>query len=238
MVKTLKVSKQPDGLPEIFYSVQGEGVYIGRPSVFLRLALCNLSCDWCDTKYTWDWDKYDRRQQILNMTNEEIRTEILKHNCQYLVVTGGEPMLQQNQLLPLVQNLKNMGFSIEIETNGTILPDRRFVHFIDHWSVSPKLRNSGNPRRSREIVDCYKFFASYPLSHFKYVVQDSNDFAEIQTIIHRYNIASNKVVLMPQAQDSEALIQRSKWLVELCKAHGFIFSTRLQILLWGNKRGI
>ena len=148
MVKTLKVSKQPDGLPEIFYSVQGEGVYIGRPSVFLRLALCNLSCDWCDTKYTWDWDKYDRRQQILNMTNEEIRTEILKHNCQYLVVTGGEPMLQQHQLLPLVQNLKNTGFSIEIETNGTILPDQRFVHFIDHWSVSPKLRNSASWSRS------------------------------------------------------------------------------------------
>ena len=238
MKNILKVSRQPDGLPEIFYSVQGEGVHIGRPAVFLRLALCNLSCNWCDTKYTWDWDKYDPTQQITDMTHEEIRTEILKHNCQYLVITGGEPMLQQSQLVPLVQDLKNAGLFLEIETNGTILPDQKLVHFIDHWSVSPKLTNSGNPRRSREIADCYKFFASCPLCHFKYVVQDSNDFAEIRTTMRRYNLTSSKVVLMPQAQDSETLIQRSKWLVELCKAHGFIFSTRLQILLWDNKRGV
>ena len=238
MEKTLKVSRQPDGLPEIFYSVQGEGVYIGRPAVFLRLALCNLSCNWCDTKYTWDWDKYDPIHQITDMTHEEIRTEILRHNCQYLVITGGEPMLQQSQLVPLVQDLKNEGFFLEIETNGTILPNQRLVNLIDHWSVSPKLENSGNSRASREIAECYSFFASSPLCHFKYVVQDNNDFAELQATMRTYNLNSSRIILMPQAQDLKALIQRGKWLVELCKTHGCIFSTRLQILLWGDKRGV
>ncbi len=60
----LKVSVQPDGNPEIFYSIQGEGVNIGVPTVFLRLALCNLKCDWCDTKYTWDWDHYEYEKDV------------------------------------------------------------------------------------------------------------------------------------------------------------------------------
>jgi len=172
------------------------------------------------------------------MTQEEVLKEILRHDCQYLVITGGEPMLQQSQLVALVQDLKNKGCFLEIETNGTILPDQRLVNFIDHWSVSPKLENSGNPRASREIAECYKFFASSSLCHFKYVVQDSNDFEEIRTMMRTHNLTSSRIILMPQAQDSEALIQRGKWLVELCKTHGFIFSTRLQILLWNNKRGV
>ena len=211
---------------------------MGRPAVFLRLALCNLSCSWCDTKYTWDWERHDPTQQIANMTQEEVLKEILKHDCKYLVITGGEPMLQQSQLVTLVQDLKNKGYFLEIETNGTILPDQRLVNIIDHWSVSPKLEYSGNSRASREIAKCYKFFASSPLCHFKFVVKDNKDFSEVQTIMRTYTLTSNKIILMPQAQDSEALIQGGKWLVELCKAHGLIFSTRLQIILWGNKRGV
>ena len=54
----LKVSRKPDGSPEIFYSIQGEGANVGKPAVFLRMGLCNLKCSWCDTKYTWDWEEY------------------------------------------------------------------------------------------------------------------------------------------------------------------------------------
>ena len=55
----LKVSRQPSGEPEIFHSIQGEGVSAGTPTVFLRLATCNLACTWCDTRYTWDWRRFD-----------------------------------------------------------------------------------------------------------------------------------------------------------------------------------
>ena len=79
----LKVSRQADGSPEIFHSIQGEGLNLGKPAVFLRLALCNLACTWCDTRYTWDWKEYDRDEQIIEIPVEEAQRQILQYNCQY-----------------------------------------------------------------------------------------------------------------------------------------------------------
>lgn len=238
MVRLLKVSRQPDGRPEIFYSVQGEGVNIGKPAVFLRLGLCNLACTWCDTKYTWNWEEYDPKEQIMEMPLEEVEREILRHNCKYLVVTGGEPMIQQRQLIPLLERLKNKEFRVEIETNGTIVPVPGLANLINHWSVSPKLENSGNPPSSREVPESYRFFGDLPSSYFKYVIQNEDDFAEVQSIIQKYNLAPERTILMPEAQNRGVLLERSRWLVELCKSQGYLFSTRLQILLWGNRRGV
>ncbi len=233
----LKVSKKPDGLPEIFCSVQGEGVNIGKPAVFLRLGLCNLKCTWCDTKYTWDWKTYNSKEQLVEMPLEDVEQEILRHNRKYLVVTGGEPMIQQNRLIPLLERLENSGVFIEVETNGTIVPDQRLVNLVDHWSVSPKLQNSGNSQSLREVPECYRLFASTTACHFKYVIQSEDDFKEVQTLADKYDLVPDKIVLMPEAQSREDLLSRSRWLVELCKTQGYMFSTRLHILLWGNERG-
>ncbi len=238
MERVLKVSRQQDGRPEIFYSVQGEGVYTGRPAVFLRLGLCNLACAWCDTRYTWDWKNYNPEEQLLDMLPGDIEPEILKHNCQYLVVTGGEPMMQPGGLLPLLERLKGRGVFIEVETNGTVLPDPKLLDLIDHWSVSPKLESSGNSVPSREIPECYSFFAGLPSCHFKYVIQSEADLKEVQAIVQKYGLARERVILMPEAQNRDDLRERSRWLVEICKARGYLFSTRLHILLWGNMRGV
>ncbi len=112
---------------EIFYSVQGEGVNAGLPSVFLRLAVCNLQCSWCDTKYTWDWKQYDYNKEVHKMNAEQIKEQILKYGCRHIVITGGEPMLQQEELAGLLVSLKKVGFEAEIETNGTILPNDSMV---------------------------------------------------------------------------------------------------------------
>jgi len=234
----LKVSRQPDGSPEIFYSIQGEGLNAGKPAVFLRLALCNLACSWCDTKYTWDWQQYNPEEHIVEVPIDEVYQQILKYGCTYLVVTGGEPMLQQKQFTPLLSYLKKENFHIEIETNGTIIPNPEVSASVDHWSVSPKLQNSGNLSFSREIPETYQFFTNTASCHFKYVIQDEDDFLEVQNNIQKYRIARERIYLMPEAQNIERLLEKSKWLVEICKSHKYLFSTRLQILLWGNRRGV
>ena len=234
----LKISRLPDGSPEIFFSIQGEGLNTGKPAVFLRFALCNLTCSWCDTKYTWDWQQYDQKEQIMEIQDQEAQQQILKYNCTYLVVTGGEPMLQQKQIIPLLRNLKNRDFYIEIETNGTIVPDPELADLVDHWSVSPKLQNSGNTRLSREVPEAYYYFANTPSCHFKYVIQNEDDFEEAQSTMQKYGVPPERTFLMPEAQNRESLLERSTWLVELCKSHRYLYSTRLQILLWGDKRGV
>jgi len=238
MAESLKVSRKPDGNPEIFCSVQGEGIHMGKPAVFLRLALCNLACTWCDTKYTWDWANYNKKNQVIEMGVEEVEREVLRHTPKFLVLTGGEPMIQQNQLIPLLERLKDRAFFIEVETNGTIYPSEKMVSLIAHWSISPKLNNSGNPLSSREIPDCYQFFAGLPSSHFKFVIQNGNDFEEVQSLMNKHHLTPDRIILMPEAQNRADLIERSEPVVELCKRTGCIFSTRLQILLWDNQRGV
>ena len=112
----LKVSRQPNGQPEIFHSLQGEGVSLGMPCVFLRLALCNLRCTWCDTKYTWDWKNYQYDREIMNLEPEEVARRILAYDCPHLVLTGGEPTLQSSQAAPLLRSLRERDFFIEVET--------------------------------------------------------------------------------------------------------------------------
>ena len=118
----LRVSRQPNGQPEIFFSVQGECPATGNPSVFLRLATCNLACSWCDTKYTWDWSQHDYAKEVASLDTPEVEQRILSSECRSLVITGGKPLLQQSELAPLVVKLKAREFRFEVETNGTIVP--------------------------------------------------------------------------------------------------------------------
>src|ERR1700730_9505258 len=80
--------------PEIFATVQGEGSTAGVPSVFVRLADCNLRCDWCDTKYTWDWQRHDRRTETVELSVDDIAERALNaagDGVRTAVFTGGEP---------------------------------------------------------------------------------------------------------------------------------------------------
>jgi len=117
---------------EIFYSLQGEGFLAGVPCVFIRLAACPLRCRWCDTKYAWD----ESAGQDYNIA--EIVQTVVKWPCRFVVITGGEPMINPN-LSQLAQRLKAAGKHITIETAGiAFVPDMP----CDLMSISPKLSNS------------------------------------------------------------------------------------------------
>lgn len=222
---------------EIFHSIQGEGVSAGRPAVFLRTALCNLTCTWCDTKYTWDWGNYDYSKEVREMEAPEIYQRISNYKTKRIVITGGEPLLQQKQLEPLIKMLKEDRYFIEVETNGTFLPDEIFDKSVDQWNVSPKLANSENSLKMREKGKCYEYFKSKPNAYFKYVVGRYSDIDEIKRLITKYNLPAERIILMPEATRRKNLIEQGKWVSSVASENGFMFSDRLHVMLWNGERG-
>ncbi len=233
----LRVSRQPSGEPEIFYSLQGEGVSAGVPTVFLRLAQCNLTCTWCDTKYTWDWEHYDFKKEVASLSVEEVERRILAYGCPHLVITGGEPMMQQAALAPLALSLKRRGFFCEVETNGTLSPQPEMVEAINQWNVSPKLGNSGNRLERMEVPSALEAFRDLENACFKLVIAEPADIEEASALVERYAIPRHRVMLMPEGVTPEAVSQRGRWVAQACVEKGFRFTTRHHILLWGDERG-
>ena len=248
---TIKIAK-PGDEPEIFFSIQGEGKNLGLPSIFVRTSLCNLHCIWCDTDYTWNWqgtrfahlndrlpgyEKFDIKAVVAELPIGEVANLVQQYPCRNVVLTGGEPMMQQEQLTTLMAELGS-GYWFEVETNGTIAPTPAFDARINQYNVSPKLANSNNPKKLREKAGPYRFFAHSPKAHFKFVVAQPADLEEVLGLIERYAIPAEKVYLMPEGTSGPSLAEKQSWLIEVCKAHGFRFTTRLHILVYGNRRGV
>ncbi|MBN1258750.1 7-carboxy-7-deazaguanine synthase QueE [Candidatus Peregrinibacteria bacterium] len=202
---------------EIFMSIQGEGPNVGRPAVFLRLNGCNLRCMWCDTKYALSGGK--------RMTEEAVLEQIKRYPCDRLVITGGEPLLQQDDLTPLLKKLKN--YRIEVETNGSI--PLKIGQYIEQINCSPKLKNSGNRAYEPAIRPSKKTI-------YKFVVKESADLEDIRRFIKTNRIPRESVYLMPEGTKADTLLRRSKWIIEVCKKEGYNFSPRLHILLYGSQR--
>ncbi len=222
---------------EIFYSLQGEGLLAGTPSVFIRLAGCPLRCRWCDTKYAWDFTAGEE------MEIPKILEIVERFQCSHIVITGGEPMVCPD-LLPLTGELKKVGKHITIETAGIA-----FVAGLkcDLMSISPKLSNSvpvdsklaAILENSRFNLKALKNLISNYHYQLKFVVDSPSDLQEIKDIVNRIdNIDKGKVMLMPQAAGRKELLAKSGKVIEMCKETGFNFGPRLQILLWDTTRGI
>lgn len=229
-------------------TIQGEGKTVGKPVKFLRTAGCNLACVWCDTPYTWNWqntkfqhpDKFDRAKEIHDMTIDEIKAELDKigKDVKALVISGGEPMLQQNKLVPLLSLLKQEGYWVEIETNGTRVPSDEFLTLIDQINCSPKLENSGidNPANKREVPEALTKLAQSEKTIFKFVVTKPEDIQEILTLIEKYKMKN--IYLMPQGKTKVEQEAHQEMVSKLCQQYGFNFSPRLHVLMFDNKRKV
>jgi organic radical activating enzyme len=233
------LSRMPDGAPEIFASVQGEGPSTGVPSVFVRLAECNLVCSWCDTKYTWDWANHDKARETIQVAPSEVADRIvaLASGHRTLVITGGEPLLHREDIAALAALVKQRGFRIEVETNGTIEPTPELVAVIDQWNVSPKLESSGNKKTARLRSGPMTAFAALATAHFKFVACGAADLDEVAAIAKTFAIASERITVMPEATTPQALAAGSAWLVDAVQARGYRLGTRLHVILWGSERG-
>ncbi len=206
----------------IFESIQGEGKNQGVLSIFLRLAFCNLRCSFCDSKYTYDNPEFEWKEV------KEVLKIIKKFKSPNIVITGGEPLLWQKNLLPVVKNIKKF---IEIETNGTIIPLKEFDKYIDQYNVSPKLSNSGEKREKRFNFKILRWFAKNKKSYFKYVIDKEGDIKEVIEQVNKLKIDKKRVYLMPCAKTKEELEEKSKIVIDLCKKYKFNYSDRLHIRL-------
>src|SRR5712691_4310014 len=225
-------------IAEIFYSIQGEGILAGTPSVFVRTSGCNLRCTWCDTPYT-SW-----KPEGEDLPVGTILTEARRHGATHVVVTGGEPMIT-NEIVELTRGLKELELHVTIETAGTVYQPVA----CDLMSISPKLANSTPDQREGgrwaaqhdrlryqpEILERLMAGYSYQL---KFVVAAPEDLEEIDAILKEIGADRSRVILMPEGTDAATLSERARWLVEICKRECFRYGPRLHIDLYGNQRGV
>uniref|UniRef100_A0AAU2K0K7 7-carboxy-7-deazaguanine synthase n=1 Tax=Streptomyces sp. NBC_00049 TaxID=2903617 RepID=A0AAU2K0K7_9ACTN len=216
-------------------TLQGEGPSAGQRAIFVRLADCNLVCNSCDTKYSWDWENNVRAEQTELVLVDDVVNKVLEHDVQLLIVTGGEPLLQQKQLTRLAAAVTATGRRVEIETNGTIAPTPELDPYIHLYVVSPKLAHMGMPTARRIKPKVLAAFQRTGKAVFKFVLDGPQDAAELIALQEEHGLAP--VWVMPQATSAETVLAGMRELSDVAIENGWNLSTRLHCLLWGDERG-
>lgn len=221
---------------EIFQSIQGEGPSAGLPCMFVRLATCNLRCSWCDTRYSWDFARYDYATEVTSVSIEALRSRIALSGETRLVITGGEPLIQQDLLGRLCEQL-SAELAIEIETNGTLVPSESLCARVDQWNVSPKLSNSGEPRERRLELAALARLRATGRAWLKLVVGGPDDSVEARELVELLGWPAERVMLMPLAASAEDLRRLGPPVLSAAGKLGFRYSPRLHIEQFGGERG-
>jgi organic radical activating enzyme len=186
---------------EEFLSVQGEGTLVGTPAYFVRLARCNLRCPWCDTKYSWGPGR--------EVSPSEVAERVLSSGAPLVVVTGGEPLLQQEEVALLVRELLKRGFegTVQIETNGTVYP-KSLEDLPVRVAVSPKVTCDyyfNDPETVRRILETFE-------SELKLVLRAS-DLECAKKFLKELGDVRRPVVLQP-LHEGEGYAEAARALVE------------------------
>ena len=236
-------------IAETFYSLQGEGITTGYPSVFVRLAGCNLICGgqgtqfdgelhngatWrCDTIEVWMKGKMKPFEEIL----DEESKEALRHGA-HLIITGGEPLMNQEGIANFIRYVRdtyNDELFVEIETNGTITPSDDLLYLVSQWNCSPKLKNSGNEKNTRFNRKALEVLNQMN-TQFKFVLTTAEDYTEIEEDFDF--ILKHKIWLMPSGENQELLNQSKEVIAEVAKQKYHKYTNRLHIEIWNKKTGV
>lgn len=214
-------------LTEKFESFQGEGPWTGQRCVFVRFSRCNLKCGFCDTAESWDWSRYDPSEASEKVPVTELVSWVRERAVDMMVITGGEPMLQQPAMTALARGAK--GIRVQVETNGTLAPTPDLASRVDLWVVSPKLANSGMSYSSRIKPGALAALVATGRAVFKFVVNDpKSDLDEIAELVKEYKLGP--VWVMPEGTTREKVLAGMDALFAPATARGWNVSTRLHIL--------
>jgi 7-carboxy-7-deazaguanine synthase len=223
-------------IAETFTSLQGEGILVGVPSFFVRTSGCQLRCRWCDTPYT-SWAPEGQRRTV-----DGLLAEARASGCRHVVVTGGEPLIQRD-VGPLTRSLRDSGLHVTVETAGVHHPDFE----CDLLSASPKTANSDpdgdsadRHRRLRENTRVLGgLLEAFPDHQLKFVVQDEPDMDEILTLLGQLPpVRPDRILLMPEGRTAAEAAGRGPLVAALCSRHGFRYTPRLHLDLFGGGRGV
>jgi 7-carboxy-7-deazaguanine synthase len=164
-------------ITEIYKSIQGESTHAGLPCVFVRLTGCNLRCSWCDSEYTFSGGH--------RMTVEEVIEEVeqLSASGGLVEITGGEPMLQEREVVPLMQRLLDGGYTVLLETSGE-RPLERVPKAVAKI-VDVKCPNSGEP--DTFCIENLETLTSN--DEVKFVLSDRSDYDFARDFVNRHHLA-------------------------------------------------
>lgn len=245
----MRISPRPNQLKVsgdgVFATLQGEGVTAGEPSVFLRLQYCNLACGessgWkCDTWYTWDKRRKEYWTEPSDMGFSKVAETMESawdgafdiEGPKRAVITGGEPLLQQQKIIKLREELP--GWEVEIETNGTIVPAPELSDC--QFNCSPKLANSGNSKKRRYNPLALRAINALPNSWFKFVVSDVEDLEEIDEIVRDCELDKEKVLIMPEGQTADVVEEHAQMIRDAVDERDWKITMRNQLIWYGERR--
>jgi 7-carboxy-7-deazaguanine synthase len=231
----------------VFYTIEGEGEYVGQPSVFMRLSMCNLTCkgfvsesspNGCDSFVSWSIKNKRTFFDIFEYMEDMNFIDHLRNNAIFKL-TGGEPLIQQKQLLKFIEcfvERYNFLPRIDFETNATLIPDDQWkTKFKATFTTSPKLTTNGDPEERTYKPEVLRWHV-HNLSGFKFVITSDRDIEEIwKKYVYDYegiNVPLNRIWFMPCCGSREEHIDRAQAVAEYAKAMHVNFSPRLHLLIW------
>ncbi len=197
---------------ELFSSLQGEGQYIGQPALFVRLSGCTRRCAFCDSSYHTNGREIDYRQII---------KEIIDSKKKSVVWTGGEPLLQFEEIKKIIKQLPN-DIDHHLESNGDLFNNECLVYF-DYCAISPK--DEKTAKRVKEMVE---------------TCPAQTDIKVVTDLTLNKNLIKYATLLMPLSVDfggkKDIKIQKDVW--NYCATHNIAYTPRLHIIVFGKKKGI
>lgn len=223
-------------------TVQGEGPNLGARCGFVRLYGCNLSCYACDSTYAWK----DGERAIVPVSTilEWLGAMGAPVPLGLVVITGGEPLLQQHKpgMKVLIRSLVDHGARVQVETNGTRVPELWLQEYSSFSSgsvtfvVSPKVRGAlaSDPQNRRIYTAALEHFVNSPISTFKFVVGGADDLNAVATFVDRWQIEPGKVWIMAEGTSPDVITKTSQAIVDTVLSCGFNLTTRFHLHLWPN----
>lgn len=231
----------------VFYTIEGEGEFVGQPSVFMRMSMCNLTCigfaspdspNGCDSFVSWSVKNKKTFAEIFQMMEDNGYVEHLRNRA-ILKLTGGEPIIQEKQLLKFIEAFKekyNFVPRIDFETNATLIPSERWRNeFGATFTTSPKLSTNGDPEEKSYKPEALRWHVTNG-SGFKFVITSDRDIEEIwRKYVDDYegiNVPLHRIWFMPCCGSREEHVENAPAVAEYAKAMHVNFSPRLQLVVW------